>query len=81
MKLKKSQLGLTVFGWFLALVVGAFLVVTVMKLAPIYIDNHAIQNIFDSLDDRPGIAKASPREVRSESTRDDISDTWRTVSS
>ncbi|MCX4025493.1 DUF4845 domain-containing protein [Endozoicomonas sp. SM1973] len=64
MKLKKSQLGLTAFGWFLALCVGGFVVVTVMKLAPIYIDNYAIQNIFDSLDDRPDIAKASPRKVR-----------------
>ncbi|MDE1460438.1 DUF4845 domain-containing protein [Spartinivicinus poritis] len=64
MKLKKSQLGLTAFGWFLALCVGGFAVVTVMKLAPIYMDNYAIQNVFDSLDERPGIAKSSPRQVR-----------------
>ncbi|WP_163835045.1 DUF4845 domain-containing protein [Spartinivicinus ruber] len=64
MKLKKSQLGLTAFGWFLALCVGGFIVVTVMKLAPIYIDNYAVQKVFNSLDERPGIAKASPRKVR-----------------
>lgn len=65
MKLKKSQLGLTAFGWFLALTLCGFIVVTAMKLAPIYMDNFSVQKVLDSLDDRPSIAKASPRQVRS----------------
>ena len=64
MKIAHSQRGLTGTGWLMVLVGVSCLGLVLTKMVPHYADDSTIASVLESLENRPGIAEASLRQVR-----------------
>lgn len=61
---KNRQKGLSTLGWLVAILVGGFMIMLTIKVAPVYLDDYAIKKVLNSLDTKPGIEGASVQQVR-----------------
>ncbi|WOG25563.1 DUF4845 domain-containing protein [Endozoicomonas sp. 8E] len=61
---KNRQKGLSTLGWLVAIMVGGFMIMLALRVAPIYLDDYAIKKVLTSLDARPGIEEADVDQVR-----------------
>lgn len=63
MKLPNQQRGMTGIGWLFMIAVILLVVMTVIKLAPVYIDQFNVSSVLSSLKSEPGIGDMSGGEV------------------
>ncbi len=63
MKGVHKQQGMTTIGWILVLALIAFFTVVVLRLTPIYLEYTKVVSVLESLQNEPGITRASKSEV------------------
>ncbi len=62
--MSRGQKGASVFLMLCYTMAAAFLVMTLFKVVPVYVDNLTIRSVLDSLDQRPTIRQSTPAEVK-----------------
>ena len=60
-----AQRGISVWGWMILAVVGGFILTIAFTLAPVYVDNYAVQSTVRALATEPELAGKSVAEMRS----------------
>ncbi|WP_067518268.1 DUF4845 domain-containing protein [Endozoicomonas ascidiicola] len=62
--MKNRQRGNSALSWLVFLLIGGVVLSLGLKLMPLYMDDHAVKNVTESLTNRPGSSTASVNQVR-----------------
>jgi len=65
MRSLQHQRGMTLISWVFTLVLVGFVVYVGLKVVPIYINAYEVRSVLTTLKGEPGIAQATPEEIRS----------------
>ena len=61
----KRQRGISLIGFILLLAVAVFVTYIGMKIVPIYVDYFSVSSAMKGIQNEPGIANKSPRDIKS----------------
>ena len=64
MRLAKTQMGMSTFGWLAVLVGGGFVLLCVFRMVPAYLDDRYIQEALSSLGDEAQLEDMSNSDIR-----------------
>ena len=63
-EMRNRQKGLSILSMLMTIIVGGLVVMTAIKLGPLYMDDFAVSQVLKSLDKKPDIASVNSTEVK-----------------